>query len=690
MSADARGNGALVRNLARTRDGDGLRRLQELCDHDPGVSARAGKHTVHRTALIVAAKGGTVRSVTVGDVLELLDAEAGARAGSAGDTTVFYRLLHQMGIFGDQAPARLREFRTPGQLSPGELIDRYALQCRPIRDLLVDYLRERQAVLDYASLNNLSHFLGRCFWQDLERHHPGICSLHLPAEVAAGWKQRLRTRPRTVTASTGEKTVIYVPRINYRQCLTPVRAFYLDLAQWAIEDPARFAPWAVPCPVSEEEISQRKFKRHRKARMDARTRERLPVLPVLVATIDERRKTAEASLTAARQAGPGQTFTAAGQTLTRSVLAKSAPARISADDPGTGKRRDLSLEEDHAFWAWAAVQVLRLTGCRAEELLEITHHSLVQYRLPTTSELVPLLQIAPSKTDEERLLLVSPELADVLSTIIRRLRGPSGKVPLVPLYDRHECVWMAPTPLLFQRSFRAENRAISDYSIRNMLNTALAHTGLVDPADGLPLHYTLHDFRRIFITDAILNGLPPHIAQVIAGHRDINVTMGYKAVYPEEAIQAHLAFLARRRALRPSEEYRAPTEQEWQEFLGHFELRKVATGTCGRAFSTPCIHEHACLKCPMHWPDPAQRPRIAEIRGNLIARIAEAEREGWLGEVEGLRFSLAGADDKLAQIDRRAQPPAAEGAPVTLGMPAMPRTAQTAIPDLTNSGKDPR
>ena len=85
----------------------------------------------------------------------------------------------------------------------------------------------------------------------------------------------------------------------------------------------------------------------------------------------------------------------------------------------------------------------------------------------------------------------------------------------------------------------------------------------------------------------------------------------------------------------------------------NFERRKVATGLCGRAFSTPCIHENACLRCSMHWPDPAQRPRLAEIRANLIARIAEAEREGWLGEVEGLKITLAGADDKLTQIDRR-------------------------------------
>jgi hypothetical protein len=37
-------------------------------------------------------------------------------------------------------------------------------------------------------------------------------------------------------------------------------------------------------------------------------------------------------------------------------------------------------------------------------LLELSHHSFVQYRLPTTDEIVPLLQIVPSKTDEERLL----------------------------------------------------------------------------------------------------------------------------------------------------------------------------------------------------------------------------------------------------------------------------------------------
>ena len=64
------------------------------------------------------------------------------------------------------------------------------------------------------------------------------------------------------------------------------------------------------------------------------------------------------------------------------------------------------------------------------EALELSHYSLVQYRLPGTRELVPLLQIAPSKTDAER-LLISPDLADVLAAIIRRIRDPGGAVPLV-------------------------------------------------------------------------------------------------------------------------------------------------------------------------------------------------------------------------------------------------------------------
>ena len=69
----------------------------------------------------------------------------------------------------------------------------------------------------------------------------------------------------------------------------------------------------------------------------------------------------------------------------------------------------------------------------------------------------------------------------------------------------------------------------------------------------------------------------------------------------------------------------------------------------------------------MLWPDPTQRERLVEIRDNIAARVTEAEREGWLGEVEGLQVSLAGANHKLAQIDRRSP----HRATVDLGIPTL-------------------
>ncbi len=534
------------------------------------------------------------------------------------------------------------------------MIDRYHLACRPVRNLLVAYLKERQPALDYNSLDRLANSLGLRFWADLEAHNPGIDSLFLPNEVARAWKQRLRTMPKKVPTSAGGTTEMTVPRMSYRECLTPVRAFYLDLAHWAVEDPGRWAAWVAPCPISEEEGVSRKATRQRKARMDARTRQRLPVLPSLVAAVNRHRKAAAALLGVARRTEPGVTFTDGGSTLVRRARADG----VWVNDPTvTGRLRNLAVEEEHAFWVWAIIEVLRHSGIRIEELLELSHHAIVQYRLPKTGELIPPLQVAPSKTDAERLLVVSPELAEVLSAIIRRNQDPRGALPLVCAYDDYERVWLAPAPLLFQRRINGEHHAFAYSTTLKMLTAAVARAGLIDPADGRPLHYTPHDFRRMFITDSILNGLPPHIAQIVAGHQDINVTLGYKAVYPDKAIQAHLAFLSRRRGLRASEEYRAPTNEEWEEFLGHFERRKVSIGTCARAFGTACIHEHACIRCSMLWPDPAQRIRLVEIRDNLMARIAEAQREGWSGEVEGLSISLAGAQDKLDQIDRRAGRP---------------------------------
>jgi len=430
-------------------------------------------------------------------------------------------------VFDANAAPTVRALRDQRQLSVEQLVDRCDIRCRPVRDLLVDYLRERQIGLDHVSLVRLADTLGRLFWRDLELHHPGIDSLRLPSSVAAGWKQRIGTKTTRRRQDDGTIIDVHSPRHSATNCLSAVRTFYLDIAQWATDDPARWAPWAVPCPIKAGEIPHRKEADRRKSRMDQRTRERLPVLPALIAAVDARRTATAQYLTAAQATLPGETFTANGQSLRRALTTR-VPANIWAEHPADGSRRNLTRDEDRAFWSWATVQVLRLTGIRIEELTELTHPSLVQYRLPATGELVPLLHIAPSKTDTERLLVVSPELADVLSAIICRVRDEAGAVPLVAAYDYHERVFNPPLPILFQRRVGTENRAINAPAIRKLLDEALAATGLTD-TDGQPLRFVPHDFRRIFITDAVMNGMPPHIAQLVVGHRDLNTTMGYKS-----------------------------------------------------------------------------------------------------------------------------------------------------------------
>lgn len=160
---------------------------------------------------------------------------------------------------------------------------------------------------------------------------------------------------------------------------------------------------------------------------------------------------------------------------------------------------------------------------RIEEALELTHYSFVAYRLPTTGEIVPMLQVAPSKLDQERLLLVSPELGEVITAIIQRVRRGQPAMPTVCAYDTLERLWSAPMPFLFQRPVGPENRAIPRNYVYTCLDDALAASGLTGPGDQ-PLHYTPHDFRRIFVTDALRSALPPHIAARICGHQTVDTT----------------------------------------------------------------------------------------------------------------------------------------------------------------------
>jgi hypothetical protein len=350
---------------------------------------------------------------------------------ATGGTWPAWDLLRGIGVFpGDRS---LRDEIMSGQKTPAEMVDYYKIRAPGVRQVLIRYLAERRTSVDYSSLRTLAGNLAGLFWADIEAHHPGIDTLHLPNEVVDAWKERLAFQK----SKPGRPPR---PRKNLHAVLTHVRAFYLDLQEWALEDPSWVA-WAAPSPIRREDSAgQAKRRQQVASEIHQRIRERLPHLPALVASAERHRADQAELLNLAKATPIGGTFAHDGRTYRRITSKRSAtdparfaPAKALVEDVETGDRIDLAQTEDDAFWSWAIIETLRHTGVRAEELLEITHLALISYRLPRSGELVPMLQIVPSKLAEERLLLVSPELASVLATSspgsASRTAGPSPRSP---------------------------------------------------------------------------------------------------------------------------------------------------------------------------------------------------------------------------------------------------------------------
>lgn len=610
---------------------------------------------------IVLHTGRDVDELTVDDLLGYRAWMTNRSDSHQDQVALAWELLREIADMGPHTS--FADLVLPGPRPTAELVDVHPIRCGPVRDVLVRYLDERRPALDYTTFTNLAHTLAGLFWAALEAQNPGIESLHLPRDVADVWTQGLRT----ITGPDGRVR----ERAGYFNTLILVRAFYLDIREWALEDPS-WAPFAVPCPVRRGlTAGMRKAAKKTTAAMHQRTRDRLQHLPQLVDTAERSHQQAAALLSAARAAPIDTIFTHDGRQFRRFSSKQYANPNYGApsvqvEDLATGVVRDAERDEDALFWAWAIIETLRHTGVRVEELTEITHLALVSYRLPSTGEVVPMLQIVPSKTDQERLLLIGPELAGVLALIITRLRRQNrGVVPLTARYCPRDRVTSAPLPHLFQRRQGWRWQVISYATIQNLLNRTAAASGLHDAA-GDTLRFTAHDFRRIFATESVTGGLPVHIVARLLGHANINTTQAYTAVFDEQLVGSYRAFLDKRRAARPEAEYREPTDTEWVEFQQHFEVRKLELGECGRPYDTPCKHEHACIRCPSLRLDPRARPRLVTIIANLRDRIQEAHVNGWLGEVQGLQTSLDAGTTKLVALDRMRQ---RTTGPTNLGIP---------------------
>ena len=326
-----------------------------------GLSGRDRGDALSVISKIVLHTGTDIDALTPGDVLEMFawSVHAAPPRRQVPGLHAAWDLLGDIGV--TPAGTTLRSAQRRGQRTTAELVDDYGISCHPIRDVLVRYLDERRPALDYKTLAGLAGELAGTFWADIERHHPGIDTLHLPGEIAQAWKERARV----ITDADGTIR----ERKNIHALLMRVRAFYLDIQQWALEDPS-WVPWAVPSPVRRNDTrGYEKARRKTVAAMHQRVRERLPHLPALADAAGRCLAETTALLAAAAGCEPGEVFDHAGSRYRRKAL-KSAglSARhqgnpsVTAENLVTGKTVNLTRREDEAFWAWAIVETLRLSG----------------------------------------------------------------------------------------------------------------------------------------------------------------------------------------------------------------------------------------------------------------------------------------------------------------------------------------
>jgi hypothetical protein len=257
-----------------------------------------------------------------------------------------------------EAGSRLRNAALRGQQTTRELVEGYGIASVQIRELIIRYLDERRASYDYVSLRDVVYILSSLFWVDIEKHHPGIDTINLPADVVAAWKERIVV----FTDPSGNVR----PRKDVLRVLVRIRAFYLDIQHWAVEDP-RWAAWAVPSPISKRETKGlTKLTKSRQAQMHHRVRERLPQLPTLADSADRRRSSLASLLKLASDIQIGDTVVHDGDRYRRidwkSNTRILSPQGIRVTNLTADETFDLSRREDEAFWSWAIIETLRRTG----------------------------------------------------------------------------------------------------------------------------------------------------------------------------------------------------------------------------------------------------------------------------------------------------------------------------------------
>lgn len=284
-------------------------------------------------------------------------------------------------------------------------------------------------------------------------------------------------------------------------------------------------------------------------------------------------------------------------------------------------------------FARTGLQVLRGTGLRVGELLDLELNAVIDYGPTGTWLRVPI-----GKLGTERSVPLDAPTLDVLDRWAAR-RGTHR-----PL--RHPRTGN-PTDFLFTE----HGRRLGATRLRNGLLAAVAAADLREPG-GRALTVTPHQLRHTYATTLANAGMSLQALMALLGHVTPEMTIRYATLASPTLRSAYdqaIGTMRRQLTLTPVGRPIVPDKVAW--LASEMLKTRVAHGYCSRhPAQGACPYANICETCDSYTPATEFAPVLADQLTDIRALHADAQARGWDGEAhrhQRVAEALQGHLDRL-------------------------------------------
>ncbi len=297
-------------------------------------------------------------------------------------------------------------------------------------------------------------------------------------------------------------------------------------------------------------------------------------------------------------------------------------------------------------FARTGLLVLRATGIRVGELLDLELDCLVDFRGHGTWLRVPV-----GKLGTERTVPLEPSTVEVLDAwMARRCRQRALPHPR----DGHPAEFV----------FMERGRRPTEWRLRKGLDRAAATAGLTR-ADGAPMHVTPHQLRHTFGTSLINAGMSLPALMALMGHVTPEMTLRYAKLASPTVRAAYEAVMDKVRLRQPLPLAPAgkPAVPERVQWLSSEMLKtRVAHGYCSRHLAAgACPYANICETCDNFVPASEFVPVIESQLADVRALRDDAAGRGWEAEVVRHGRVIESLEGHLGRMKKEGGDPAVVG-----------------------------